>query len=92
MSVVEFSKYQTTILKAVDKLETSGYFKKQSPEDEDLLVNSAFVMIPVQTTIGGGINIGSAFPNIAVIGAQTGRIWYFALQQLCPEAYAEAFG
>lgn len=73
-------------------MEDDGYFKRDSPEDKDLIVNSVFIMVPVQDEAGPNINLGSSFPTIAVIGKQTGRVWYFSLKFLLPDVHKEAFG
>jgi hypothetical protein len=41
--------------------------------------------VPVQSTIGGGVEMGQFAPMIAVMDVNSGQIWQFALTILLPK-------
>ena len=60
--------------------------QKQLNIHEPITLIDGFVNQPLQKEFTGGLVIGGpAIPMIAVVGSNSGRIYYFALKALLPD-------
>jgi hypothetical protein len=77
----KFSDLQPDIFEAVKKLDDAHYFGT----GKTLTIVEGFLNVPVQSTIGGGVEMGQFAPMIAVMDVNSGQIWQFALTILLPK-------
>lgn len=83
MTQITFNAYKDRIAKAIDEKLKGSPLKKD--EGELSLVNG-FFMQPIQNEIAGKLIIGGpTVPTVAVVGAKTGRLYYFPLKVLLPD-------
>jgi len=80
MATIKFSDYKEKIIKALN--EKSPQHGIQEPTS---LVDG-FINQPIQKELTGGPVIGGpAIPMVAVVGNNSGRIYFFALKTLLPD-------
>ena len=80
MTTKKFSDYKEKIIEALnDKVRQHGIQEPTSLVD-------GFINQPIQKEFTGGLVIGGpAIPMVAVVGSNSGRIYFFALKVLLPD-------
>ena len=80
MDPIKFSEYKQRIIDALNS---------RSPQlgiNEPITLVDGFINQPLQIEFTGGLVIGGpAIPMVAVVGNNSGRIYYFALKALLPD-------
>lgn len=77
---LKFSDYKDQIIKALQKRQTSLGIH------EPVTLIDGFVNQPIQKELTGGFVFGGpTIPMIAVVGNNSGRIYFFALKILLPD-------
>lgn len=80
MEPIKFSEYKQRIIDALNSRSS------QLGITEPITLVDGFVNQPLQTEFTGGLVIGGpAIPMVAVVGNNSGRIYYFALKALLPD-------
>lgn len=80
MEPIKFSEYKQRIIDALNSRAS------QLGITEPITLVDGFVNQPLQTEFTGGLVIGGpAIPMVAVVGNNSGRIYYFALKALLPD-------
>lgn len=80
MTPIKFSDYKQEIINALNSRRSS-----QLGIHEPITLIDGFINQPLQNEFTGGLVIGgTSIPMIAVVGSNSGRIYYFALKALLP--------
>ncbi len=79
MATIKFSDYKEEILKALnEKVSSHGILEPTSLID-------GFINQPIQKELTGAFVVGGpTIPMVAVVGNNSGKIYYFALKALLP--------
>ena len=80
MEAIKFSEYKQKIIEALNNRST------QININEPITLIDGFINQPLQSELTGGLIVGGpAIPMVAVVGNNSGRIYYFALKALLPD-------
>lgn len=81
MAEIKFDTYRVQLQQIISQKYSRGEF---SGEQSVALIDG-FLNDPLQTSIGTGYSLGGpSLPLVAVVGATTGKVYYFALKALIP--------
>ncbi len=87
MQEYNFKELKAAVSKSLDKLLKQGYFQKNG--DKDIKIMPGFSIKKFQHTTKEYDEVSGLFPQVVVVGKQTGTVYNFSLLALLPKVTRE---